>query len=454
MSEMKKTAIYAGSAVVLALVAFATASRPVTPDAFLDRGEAFFPGFEDPNSALTLEVIEFDEATGAAIPFKVTNQDGLWTIPSHHDYPADGTERLAKTAAGVIGIIKDDFRSDSVSDHEACGVLDPLDDGASGLVGRGKRVTLKGSNDKVLADFIVGKKLENRDGFRFVRLPGEKRIYVAKMDIDLSTKFEDWIEKDLMTVEPSAIVGLLLDDHSIDEQTLSVQQKDRVTLSKSDGSWSMESTPDGEELDTTKVSTLARTIADLGIVGVRPKPAGLTRDLRDSEGGMVIAQGDLRSLQNRGYYMARDGRLMSNEGELQAITEEGVRYRLRLGEVVYGSGAAITAGDETSDDAESGAGENRYLFVNVDLADELGQGPEPAVDTSFKDKDEAEWTDEDRTNKATDDAHDAWTIKIDNARARVQELNQRFADWYYVISGESFDKLDVGRSDLLKETTS
>ena len=36
------------------MLAFATAPRPVTPDAFTDRGEPFFPEFTDPNIAAAL----------------------------------------------------------------------------------------------------------------------------------------------------------------------------------------------------------------------------------------------------------------------------------------------------------------------------------------------------------------------------------------------------------------
>ena len=68
------------------------------------------------------------------------------TIPSHDDYPADGKERLAQTAAGVIDIKKDEFRSDNISDHEKFGVIDPLSQSA-GLTGRGQRVTIRGNND-------------------------------------------------------------------------------------------------------------------------------------------------------------------------------------------------------------------------------------------------------------------------------------------------------------------
>ncbi|GAI41134.1 unnamed protein product, partial [marine sediment metagenome] len=204
MNENKKTVLFAGVAVVLVALALIFVPQRITPDAFLEQGEPFFPEFTDPNEAITLEVLDFDEATGAAHPFKVTFENGRWIIPSHHNYLADGKDRLARTAAGVIDIKKDDFRSDNVSDHEACGVIDPLDETA-GLTGRGQRVTIKGSNQQVLADFIIGLPVENREGFRFVRVPEQKRVYAARMDIDISTEFKDWIEADLLKVDKNKI---------------------------------------------------------------------------------------------------------------------------------------------------------------------------------------------------------------------------------------------------------
>ena len=212
MSETRKTMTIGGAALLVVLLAWLTAPTSATPDAFLDQGEPFFPSFADPNEARTLEIIEFNEQTASAIPFKVTFNEGRWSIPSHHDYPADGEDRLANTAAGVIGITRDDYRTDNVSDHEACGVVDPIDEGATSLRGRGKRVTLRGSNDQTLADFIVGQAIEGRPGYRFVRIPDQKRVYVAKMDIDLSTRFEDWIERDLLQADRDDIEQVILKD--------------------------------------------------------------------------------------------------------------------------------------------------------------------------------------------------------------------------------------------------
>ena len=95
MNETRKTLIFAGVAIALLLLAFATSPGTRTPDEFFDLGEEFFPEFEDPNSATTLEVVEYEEDTGAARPFKVTFEKGIWT----------GIE-LVTTLVGVGNVLK------------------------------------------------------------------------------------------------------------------------------------------------------------------------------------------------------------------------------------------------------------------------------------------------------------------------------------------------------------
>jgi hypothetical protein len=465
MSELKKTMFLAGGAAALALLAFVTAPRPPAPDAFADRGEAFFPDFEDPNAAATLEVVEFDEEAGAARPFKVTNSGGRWTIPSHHDYPADGEDRLARTAAGVMGIHKDDFRSDNVADHEALGVVDPLDEGATSLKGRGQRVTLKDESGAVLADFVVGQQPEGRDGFRFVRIPGQKRVYAARMDVDLSTRFEDWIERDLLKLERGDIEKVVIKDYSINERTGRLDQRDVVTLTKDDdGDWKTDRMRSNQEVDSTKSNALLGALDDLNIVGVRPKPAGLSASLTRTEGAR-LTQADVQSLQSRGYYFTYDGQLVSNEGEVQVESTEGVRYTLRFGEVVYGTGEALTAGtagtaasgpgeEGEKGDEDRGPGENRYLFITADFDPRTLPEPRKPSDTSFLQKAESEWTDADRDQKELFDAHEEWKTEVGEGREKAEELNRRFARWYYVIPADDFEKLRVSRKDLLKAKSS
>ncbi len=91
------------------------------------------------------------------------------------------------------------------------GVIDPLDAKATALKGRGKRVTLRDASEKVLADFIIGNEIKGNErkegsgGQRYVRVPGQKRIYGVNVKADLSTRFADWIETNLLKVEASKI---------------------------------------------------------------------------------------------------------------------------------------------------------------------------------------------------------------------------------------------------------
>jgi hypothetical protein len=453
MTETKKTLSFTGIALGLALVALlVNLPKGRTPEAFFDKGEPFFPNFTDPNIATTLEVIDFDEETGSAVPFKVTFKDGLWTIPSHHDYPADGKDRLAKTAAGVIQIHKDDFRSDNVADHEACKVIDPLDETTASLKGHGQRITIKGKNEEILADLIIGKEMAGREKFRFVRIPDQKRVYAARVDVDISTKFADWIEPDLLQVTKENIKQVTLKDYSINERSGQIDQRDVLTLDKKEDKWAANKMPADHEVNDTKMNDLLRAIDDLNIVGVRPKPAGLSQSLEKVGSGVSITQSDVLSLQSKGYYFTRDGHLVSNEGEMQVRTKDGVTYTLRFGEIVYGTGLAVTAGTDSSAGNEKGSGENRYLFITTDFdAKEFGPEPAKPQNTDFQNKPDSLLTDTDRKNKNLQNAHDTWQQKIDHGKKLSEDLNKRFAKWYYVISASSFDKLHLTRKNLVKK---
>lgn len=454
MSELKLTGIFAGVAVVLAIIALAFSPGRITPEAFVDQGEVFFPDFTDPNDATTLEVIEFDEEAGTARPFKVTFKNGRWTIPSHHDYPADGADRLARTAAGVIDIRKDDYRTNVVADHEACGVIDPLDEAAPGLKGRGSRISLKGEGGEALAEFIVGKPVEDREGFRFVRLPDQNRVYASRMDLDISTNFADWIEVNLLDVRATKIERLVLDNYSINERTFSIEPGEKIDLVYRDDVWTTNSLTGSDDLDTADVRLLARALEELTIVGVRPKPAGLSAGLKGTGSSVEMTQADRLSLQSKGFYLARqDGRLLSNEGDLKVHTNDGVIYTLRFGEVLHGSGLAVTAGlsgDEQSPESESESA-NRYLFVTSECDEGYFREPTKPASLEFQEKADSLWTDFDKDCREQHNQYQQWERKVQASREISESLNARFADWYYVISDDSFGKIHLSRAELTKE---
>ena len=219
-------------------------------------------------------------------------------------------------------------------------------------------------------------------------------------------------------------------------------------------------------------------------MGVRPKPAGLTKDLKQSDDGKFqLSQQAVLSLQSRGFYRTRQGTLVSNQGEIQVGTDQGVVYVLRFGEVTVARGEALSAG--TSDDAEAkksdstketepstkksaGDTEGRFLFITTRFDPELV--PMPSDSESGKTQElpgdpfqhatigvitpgfEADVSaDQQKAKEKADKLASELEKQRDEGRKQVQQLSDRYAGWYYVVAGDAFRSIAVNRDDLLQD---
>jgi len=431
MNATSRTMVFVGVAAVAALAAVGVrfANQPAAVEGFSDVGQAFFPDFNDPMKAMELSVVKYDAETREPLSFSVKQNDkGFWVIPSHHDYPAEAAERLAKTAASLIGIKKVALQSRSKDDWARYGVEDPGAEVAAAAPEaddkkeetRGTRITLRDNSSNSLVDLIVGKAVEGREKHFYVRQPDKNPVFIAKLDADLSAKFSDWIEPDLLKLNQNDIVNVTVDQYSVDEEQGAILQGEVFDFQKdkTTSKWDMKGlNPDIESLKEAAVTDITKNLDQLKIVGVRPKPEGLNADLTVSP---EVAQNPLMrqvlqtDMQRQGFYIARGEnnqvKLVSNEGELLAGTNNGVRYTLYFGEIARGTakdietglndkkpaeGEAKTEGGEAKADGEKGAegaeadaakpedkpedsesGPRRYLLVKVDY-DESLLGPKP-----------------------------------------------------------------------------
>lgn len=470
--EAGKTAAFAGTAFVLLVIALLTGVRPRESEVFTQQGKPYYPEFVDPLKATALEIWEFDEATASAKPFRVEFAAGKWTIPSHSSYPADAKERLAKTAAAVIDLKKDQIASTSEKDHEALGVVDPLDASPTKR-GRGRRVKFF-SGTSTSADFIFGK--DAGEGKKYVRVPTDKRTYVSKTPGEISSKFEDWVETDLLDVSGTAIRRIVIDKYSLDETTGELKDRSVNILSREDSAkpWTLNELKEVEEVHADNVSAMTSALDDLKIAGVRPKPPLIAKAKDLTNLGalsgpqlQVLAQ----ELGSRGYFVVYADRskktfgVLCNEGEMTASCEDGVVYQLRFGEVIFGSGDEVTAGspapkkDEKKDDKKDekkGGTENRYLMVSARF-DEALLGAPPLEPTPYvadpAKKPEEQKAAEEAAKKAKEDYESKKKereSKVEAGKKRAEKLSNRFAEWYYVISAESFKKLRLDRPSLVK----
>ncbi|MBI3857228.1 MAG: DUF4340 domain-containing protein [Planctomycetes bacterium] len=440
MNEGRKTAIFAGTAALLVLLAWATKPSPRAAEVFSDQGQEFYPAFKDPLKAAALEVVDFDGLTGVYRPFKVQVVNGQWSIPSHHNYPADGKDRLKNTAAAVMDLRKERIASDDPKLHEEFGVIDPLDPAAKGTKGRGKRVRLFDASGSTLADYVFGKETQEGGGRRYVRIPEQKRTYVIKAQPDISVKFEDWVETDLLQVTAASVRKVVIDKYTFDETQ---GPKDRSTYflvrDEALGPWKLNELKETEEVNADTVNTITSTLSGLKLAGVRPKPAVVAKakDLKElgklpAQQLMMIAQ----SMAQHGFFILRDRyQIASNDGEMQVSCDDGVIYTLRFGEVLVGTGDEISAGKdepkkdpkEKKDEKKDGA-ENRYLFVSVGYDEALlgaaPAEPKPYVADPAK-KPEDQKADEEKAKKDKSEWESKkkdWEKKKEDGKKRADKL--------------------------------
>ncbi|HTT62423.1 MAG TPA: DUF4340 domain-containing protein [Bryobacteraceae bacterium] len=394
MTESLKTIVLAGAAAVLAISAAVIQPETRVPAIMSDQGEAFYPNFTDPQAPRTIEVVDYDDATATALPLKVQFQQGKWVIASRYNYRVDIGDRLAKTAAALMYLKKDMVVSDSPLEHARFGVVDPLDEKASGLTGRGKRVTLRDANGAVLADFILGKPMPGKPGYRYVRVPGQKRTYAVKTDADPSAHFADWVNAGLLRIASSSIRKVTINRYNIDP-TGHLSNAETTVLTQDKGEWKAAA---GQKLNLPAVRAMAAALDGLKIVDVRPKPPGLAAGLRHEE--LQLTLETALSLQKAGYFFTPQGRVYSSEGDMTVETGNGLMYSLRFGEVSAGDAKPGAASDDRT----------LFVMVHFDPAKAAAYGG----DTSAGER-------------------------------TARELNDRFADWYYVISGRDFQNLRLGR---------
>ena len=401
MSETAKT--FAFVAVGLAAVVVAIAMRPQSADLDVGSlvGEVLTKEFTTPSDAKRLRIVRFDDEAAALRTFEVAEQNGIWTLPSKDGYPADATEQMAEAATSLMGRKILEVTSESATDHVQYGVVDPLAPKLEvGQKGVGTRVTISDTQEQPLVDLVIGKEVKDSPGKHFVRKANQSLVYVIEVDpTRLTTKFEDWIEKDLLKFTSLDMQQVEIKDYSAElaltmtptgprgvptwdpraEMTLAIDDKDskwnpvklRAFKSEAEGFADFALAED-EELNATALNGLKDALANLKIVDVARKPQGMSEDLKAGENFMQNEEA-LRDLMRRGFTAAPvtpggPPELISSDGEVIVTMKNGAEYVLRFGDLVQIDDEETAAGDAAKNDAKAAAnadktGIHRYLFA-------------------------------------------------------------------------------------------
>ncbi|MCX7412537.1 MAG: DUF4340 domain-containing protein [Planctomycetia bacterium] len=347
---------------------------------------------------------------------------------------------------------------------------------------------------------------------RFVRKAGQDPVYRIEIDTSkFTTQFDDWIEKDLLKLSPWDVRRLVLDDYALGavesggRVRVEQNRRSRIDLAydDKDAKWTLvkleafadgktakeEKIPAGEELASGKLNDLRNALGDLKIIDVARKPAGLSAELKAEEKFTGDPEA-VTSMQQRGFLPLKSGEILSTDGETVVGMKDGVEYVLR-----FGAGTTV-AGEEQKEEAtagESGSGETagRYLLVmarfNEGLLDKPQFDPVPEVPAepkpeAKKDGSTPEKKDDDTAEKKDDEAaeklkeadeaeakaqaaleekrrverenrrkQDEYDDQVKTAQKRVRELNNRFADWYYIVSNKEYAKIHLTREGIAQK---
>ncbi len=539
MTEKTKTLIFVLVAIGMLLVAWAAQPRRLEerPEELV--GQLLVPEDFNPLKAASLEIVKYDEKEVRVETFEVAHdkQKGVWSIPSHENYPADAKEHMAEAATTFVGLKILQLATENPGDHKQYGLLDP--DPRDPREGMGTRVIMKDKDGNTMVALIIGKEVPGQSDLRYVRRVGQDQVFVVPLKIDrLSTRFEDWIEKDLLKLNPWDIKEVEIRDYSVDIVRGMIIQRGQMTLEYNDTGdprWKLvqdlQATEKGlqqvglgqdEELNTSKLDDLKFALDDLKIVDVNRKPPGLSADLKAEE-TLITNREAVENLAARGFYPARvDARyeIVSNEGEIRVLMKDGVEYLLRFG------GPAGTGRTEekqppkpetkpdsktepTTEKQKTTPGMNRFIMVTARFNESAipkpqleplpeeptekapsetkpetrpadaspNAKPEPKPEekpasssektpvkeapSASQQKTESKPSSEEakkelekrreEIKKENERKQKDYQEKLEQGRKKAKELNDRFAEWYYIISEETYKKIRLNRSDIVKK---
>ena len=511
MNELTKTSIFLLLAATLVAGAFLSrpTARDFQPEEML--GTILFPQFTNPLDIKSLEIVRLD-AVGRRNDFRIVEVNGIWSIPSHENYPADARDQMGRVAEAltdlkVLDVIQPESSgTDSIDFQTQYGVIDPTSDHATFGEGVGIKITLNGADNETLVDLIVGKSVAQRQpqdmideesGLRYVRIANQAPVYVVSVDpSQFSTNFDQWIEKNLLDISTFDIKEFFVDQYSLSIEptrtALGIQLAlvpsfiGDITLGYDAAGvgaekWSLirwmkfeqhnsdykdQQLGQGRELDTDTLDAMVSALNDLRIVSVLKKPAGFAAALREGTPfeDIEVDESIENSMEETGFWLVplpdlkggTEGtktQLLSNDGDLQLRLKDGIVYHLRFGDLT--GTASEMAADEDSPDTTPVMGVNRYLFITAEFDPAIIPPPElreiPTADLA-DDSDLAGTPVEEieMLERMNQREQERYDAALERGRSRALELSDRFADWYYVISEDVYRKIHLTESNVFR----
>ena len=436
MGRALRTTLLMG-VVAAAAVAVAAAIYPWPETVSINEriGQKLFPDFDE-RKVSNLKVVKINEDQRVLETLRINKKKDAWTIPSASNYAVGNVSRIA----AIIDALSErkilNVASEDDAAHSKFGVLDPespiSNERFSGI---GQKVTASDNNGRPLVDLIIGGSVRDAPTQHYVRVQSQPTVYVIDFDENiLSTRITDWIDPNLMKLATPNSQGkmfssVIIDDYVIDEDKIDDADSKRLvnyraTLNRGEKEVTLDSLlieKDGELVpsdekkkpSTTALQALVTNLTFVPFSNVLTKPEAVAKKLRSSEGKDLKAS-QFKSMLPFGFRWleCKDGqhKFDSANGQVTVTTQDGIRFTLYIGSLTESK-------DELVQDLQ-------YHMI-VQAAVNLDQFPMPeAVGDDATEEQKRSYSREVRRRE----------LNIDNVQQAVDEYNQDFANWYFVIS--------------------
>ena len=429
-----------------------------------------FPDLTNVMNVGTL-TIQTTDKTGTSRNLEVKKIGDRWILSSFSGYPANAQNRVLDVVSALSGLEVLRVVGDDEATRSTCGVQTSKEAPSAEPSKLGTQVTIRDLQNNILLDLILGHETKEGSGKYYVRRAGQNPVYVVSMDPSkLSANFIDWIETDLLKLQPSEIGSLFALDCQLNVRDLEFTHLGQFQIDQKymeDPDWVLisnqkvfgsglrdEGMPNGQTLNLPGLRRLSQSLADMRICGVQRKPSVLSKIFLDPK-SLSVSDELNHLLEERGFCVipmnldqGQTNALFSTDGQLHVYTTDGVLYRLYFGDV---------AGYETVEDLAD-IGESKYYRFLLLTAELYPQGIEqPHIqDLPPKPEDEADaaanaqYAAVQEMNQQEQKIYDE---KLAKAQKRVDKMNALFAEWYYIIPEDVYKQIHLSRfgSGLLNQ---
>lgn len=408
-------------------------------------GKPLFEQF-DASSVRSISIVQYDTDRNGLDRIELRRSGEKWIIPARKNYIATNANQISLAVNSLNGNVLENRSSDQ-QDHVEYGVIDPLEfESTTNRASLGTKIVLEDRNKRELASLIVGSSLRNESQQNqmkhFVRIPGQPHVYVMEINpAALATDFTRWVSPNLLQLSKDLpIDSILIKNYRIDPTNVATGDKAwnylatmDVVNRKTELKVPVEDTGDLETIEPTRenllqLNGLGEFIGNIRFTDVQKKSVATATAIKKRSSNDDSVFEDLKPF---GFSVVQTDAEPETEPKTRSANSIH-NFNAIGGEVVVRTSDGVSISVLIGSLAESPSLGNLSLNHHIMLVAGVDQSILPVPKSPKKDDEELSQSQQKAYLRKLEERKS----KLKTAVQRAGELNQVYADWYYIVSEE------------------